>query len=83
MLKGMYFMHSYQAVGKARYSRGWRSCFGRTQTKEPTLNTGAKRQRIRLLRDLANSLEHWDLAGTHSSPYEKGSVFYSFKQCMS
>lgn len=83
MLKGMDLTHGYQAVGKARYGRGWRSSFGRTQTKEPTLNIAAKRQRIRLLRDLANSLEHWDLAGAHPSPHERGSVFSSFKQCMS
>lgn len=72
--------HGYQAVGKARCRRGWRSWPGRTQTKEPALSTAARRQRIRLLRDLANSLEHWALAGTHPSLHERGSVFYSFKQ---
>lgn len=74
--------HGYQAVGKARCRRGWRSCSGRTRTKEPALSTGAKRQRIRLLRDLANSLEHWGLAGTHPSLHERVSVFHSSKQLM-
>lgn len=36
---------------------------------------------ISMLRELAPALEHWELAGTHPSLHERGSVFYGFKQC--
>lgn len=36
---------------------------------------------ISVLRELAPALEHWELAGTHPSLHERGSVFYGFKQC--
>lgn len=35
-----------------------------------------------IIEGLANSLEHWGLAGTHPSLHERSSVFYSSKQLM-